>query len=255
MLLILFIIPIFTLLSAFFLYKHNGKVEFLRFDLVQFVYAFILAPLLFLWLKSFGYYLFSSELGLKISSNELFIMDSLFSVIALYVFAFIVIHSVTKSFELKQRQDPLHDLFAHSEYFHLEFSHFFIYLGAMSILTILSIANIFFPIYLEGDKPLMWLVIGLGLVCGVITYLGIQRFETSSLRFHKLMSLSYGFFFSAHVLAYYFLTVRFSLEYAAFWYSFMIFISLVFLSFFSHQGKTRTFWQQLKFRISSLTRV
>lgn len=107
-LIILFLVPTFAILSSLYLYQHTGKREILKFDLVQFVYAFILAPIVYIWLKSFLFVFLVSELNLHLSVTDLFIADTVLTIIFLYVFAFLVIHSLTKSFELKRLRDPFY---------------------------------------------------------------------------------------------------------------------------------------------------
>ncbi|EKD43989.1 MAG: hypothetical protein ACD_72C00045G0003, partial [uncultured bacterium] len=53
---LLIIIPLLSLLASLGLYRYNGKKEILRFDLVQFFYAFILMPMIYIWFKSFLFF-------------------------------------------------------------------------------------------------------------------------------------------------------------------------------------------------------
>ncbi len=225
-------IPLFTIISAIVLDSHKGKKEILKFDFVQFVYSFVLAPVFFIWLKSFFYYLLRDELGLRLSNTSLFVYDTVLSVGLFYVFAFVVIHSLTKSFEIKQTRDPLHDLFAHSEYFHQEFSHFVVFLGSMGVLTFVSLANVFVPLIVDQDRLLLYALSGFGIVVGMFLYYGIGLFETKSVKFHKLMKLGYGVFFLTHVLAYFFTDVSYHLAYGPFWLIFFMSSTLVASAFF-----------------------
>ena len=52
------------MLSALALYRKNGRREILKFDVVQFWYAFVLVPVLFVWFKSFLFFTLRDELNL-----------------------------------------------------------------------------------------------------------------------------------------------------------------------------------------------
>ena len=47
----LVLLPVAMILGSLLAYRFNGRREILRFDLVQFLYAFILTPLTFVWGK------------------------------------------------------------------------------------------------------------------------------------------------------------------------------------------------------------
>ena len=229
---ILILLPILAIVRAVILQTRQWNREFLKFDFVQFMYAFILAPLFFVWLKFFSYYLARSEIGNTLSAGELFIIDTFMSVAMLYVYAFVVIHSLTKSFEIKQKTDPLYNMFAHSEYFHQQFSHFVVYFGTMCVVTLLSVLNLIFPLELDSVSWYKWLTVSGGIATGALALYGIGKFETASVRFHKLMKLSYGLFFTIHVVLYLFWSVTFSVEYAIFWLMTTIYATFVTASFF-----------------------
>src|SRR3989344_3589542 len=61
---LIYLIPVLSVLSALALYHKSGKMEILKFDVVQFWYAFVLAPILFVWFKSFLFITLRDELNL-----------------------------------------------------------------------------------------------------------------------------------------------------------------------------------------------
>lgn len=100
----LFVIPLLTLVSGVLLYGQHGKKEFLKLDFVQFMYSFVIAPVMFVWLKSFLFFILRNELNFRLSISEIFIVDTIYSTLVMFIFAFVVIHSLTKSFNLKREK-------------------------------------------------------------------------------------------------------------------------------------------------------
>lgn len=232
---VLILLPILAIFSAAILHSRQVKKEFLRFDFVQFLYAFVLAPLFFVWIKAFTYYLTRAEIGISLTLGEQFLVDTGVTLAMLYVYAFVVIHSLTKSFEIRQKNDPLYDLFAHSEFFHQQFSHFGIYFGVMGIITALSVFNLIFPLDILHGTYYKWISLVGGMVAGLLSFYGIGKFETKSVKFHKLMKLSYGLYFTVHVLLYILGFAAFSVEYSVFWFMTTVFATFVTASFFIEQ--------------------
>ncbi len=224
----LYVIPLLALISGVYIYRHNGKFELFNLDLVQFFYTFLLAPLFFVWAKSFIYLLLRTELGDTLSSNQLFLADTAFTVIMLYVYAFLVMHSLTKTFRLKSEQDPFYDLFKHSEYIHLWLSHIVVLIGGMAMFFLLGVANVFFPTqWVLRDALFTLLVLG-GIVSGMLSYLGIALTDPKQegRRYMRLMKLAIGCYFLLVVSSYFILSPSFNSYYGMFWFVFFFFTTM-----------------------------
>lgn len=225
-LIILFLVPTFAILSSLYLYQHTGKREILRFDLVQFVYAFILAPIVYVWFKSFLFVFLVSELNLHLSVTDLFIADTIFTIIFLYVFAFLVIHSLTKSFELKRLRDPFYDIFQHSEFFHLITSHVILYFGLVLLITIISTVNVFIPLEVANNMLVFSVAMALGFLVGVLIYTGLlltdDEFDIRYPRFEMFVELLFIVFFIYNIGLYFYFRPSFDLEYIMYWFVFMV---------------------------------
>ncbi|MEN8253156.1 MAG: hypothetical protein ABFQ62_02130 [Patescibacteria group bacterium] len=247
----LFLIPVFAILSAILVYKHNGKRDFLRLDAVQFVYAFLISPLIFVWLKSFSFFLLQKELGLGLSVGEIFFIDTLLSVFFLYLFAFVVMHSLTKTFELKRSRDPLYDLFEHSEFFHMDLSHLVIYLGGMLIVTFFSMLNIFIAFDWSVSKSFFYFLLSFGLFGGITGFMGIWNYELPEPNFMRLMKLLIAFFFLIHVFSYFIFEPVFSSQHAFYWFAFFVFLASAIMSLFAERPeKKKGLLQQLPFQLN-----
>lgn len=229
--LILFLIPTLAFLSGLYLYQHTGKREILKFDLVQFVYAFILAPILYIWLKSFLFVFLVQELNLHFSVTDIFIADTVYSIIFLYVYAFMVIHSLTKSFELKRSRDPFYDIFQHSEFFHLLTSHAAIYIGTAVLGTILSTANVFIPLSTANNMIGIWFGVISGFVIGIGTYIMLLLtdgpLEEKYPKFEIFIELTFVIFFIYDVGLYFLYRPEFNLQHIMYWFMFMILTGFV----------------------------
>ena len=246
---VLFIIPVLAMVGALVLYRHNGKRELLSFDVVQFFYAFIISPLLFVWAKSFLFFLLTSELRLPLSTRQLFLIDSLFSVGFLYIFAFAVIHSLTKSFNLKKSRDPLIDLFEHSEYLHLWLSHLVIYIGGMVVITFLALTNIFFPIDVPVAKPVFYGINLAGVLAGAGAYAGVMLSDPEQDHFMLIMKTVAGLLSTVFIAVYFVLRPSFSAEYGLFWFSMMTFLTGSVLALFTERsGRTQSLLDKFKHR-------
>ncbi len=227
----LILIPIFTALAGFLLYQQVGKREFLKLDAVQFIYAFVLSPLTFIWLKSFLLYFAKNEVNPNLSQTELFAIDTTFSVGFLFFYAFVVIHSLTKSFEMKRHRDPLYDVLADSESFHLWISHTFMYSLLMILVTLLALTNLFLPLNLVLDKPVFYVILTLGGLVGFVGFAAVYLSNFTEYKFMKLMKLIFATLFSILVLANFILDPKFGASFVVYWTVFSAFGSLVFSSF------------------------
>lgn len=241
---LLLLIPVLTIVSGMLMYRLNGKREILQMDMVQFFYSFILAPVLFIWGKTFLYFLLKSEVERPVSSLQLFIFDTSFSVIFLYIFAFIVLHSLTKTFNLRTGKDPLYDIFLHSEYFHLWLTHLVMYVGGMIFLTVLATANLFFPLAIEMNKLILYGVCALGVIGGAFTFLGVLLSDPKQSRanFMRFMKIMFGLFFLLHVLYFFVFSPAFIGSLALYWWTLFFFASVVVLSFFSYRSERANTW-------------
>jgi uncharacterized membrane protein YiaA len=221
-LLILFLVPTLAVLSSLYLYQHTGKKEFLKLDLVQFVYAFILSPIIYVWLKSFLFVFLVGELNLHLSDADVFIADTAYTIIFLYFFAFLVIHSLTKSFELKRSRDPFYDIFQHSEFFHLLTSHAVIYIGAMILLSALSILNVFIPLSVSASMPIFYAVLMVGFIFGLVADISLLLndgpFEERYPKFEMFIELLYAFVFILNVGFYFYFRPPFNMSHVMYWF-------------------------------------
>lgn len=254
MLLILFVIPVLAIIAALLVYRLNGKKEILRLDLVQFFYAFILSPVLFVWLKSFLHFLMRSEVEVSLSQTEMFWYDTLFSVFFVFIYGFVVIHAVTKSFKLKRIDDPLHDLFHHSEYFHLWLTHLTVYGGTFLLLTSLAVFNSFVPFEIYMDKAEFYSLLLSGGIIGVIGFLAVWIADPKqqAANFMRLMKLLFGLLFIVHVVIYFLHFPSFSSRFGVYWWSFSAFTSLVLCSLFAYKSeKAQSFFEWLSAKLGS----
>lgn len=220
-------------------YRFQGKKQVLRFDIVQFFYAFVFAPLLYVWFKTFLYVVLKNQLGASLTPNELFVIDTVFSVLFLFFYAFIAMHSLTKTFWLNNAKDPLYDVFVHSEYIHLWLAHIVMIIGGMMLISFLGIANLFFPLNIQNsDLGRIFLVV-MGIICGALAFLGVlmtdPKLETGY--FLRVMKLAFGAFFSLYVILYFIFSPPFSTSLSLYWWSFFLFATTVCLSFFTYRSK------------------
>ena len=239
MIFLLFLIPIAAFISSIILYRFNGKREFLRMDFVQFSYAFVYAPLLFVWMKSFLLLIMKNYLGTEVDFSTIFIIDTAFSVFFLYIYAFVVIHALTKSFNLKVYKDPLFDLFEHSEYYHLWLSHLVMFVGVMLIISVFSLANIFSPLDVQLDGYSFYAICALGGIAGAGAFLWfwLSDPKQEEANFSRVIKLFFGFFFMIQVTAFYIFDVPFKPEYVVFWFGMFFFTTTVIFSFFAYKSE------------------
>lgn len=231
----LFLVPVLAIGAGLYLYQHTGKKEFLKFDLVQFVYAFVLTPIVYIWLKSFLFVFLVRELNLSLTVTDLFLADTAYSVIFLFFYAFLVIHSLTKSFELKRSRDPLYDLFQHSEFFHMLTSHLAIYVGVVILISVLSTVNVFIPLGFAANMLGFYACLVFGFIIGLCIYIGIlltdDDFEIKHPRFEMFIELVYASFFIYHIALFFYFRPAFNMSEVVFWFMFMILFGFIFSSY------------------------
>jgi hypothetical protein len=228
---VLALVPLLALLSGVLVYNQNGKKEILRFDMVQFFYSFVLMPTVFVWFKGFLFFLLKSELGGAVSQNELFLLDTVYSVFFLFLFAFTVIHSLTKSFELKRNKDPLYDLFEHSEYYHLWVSHTVVFVGAMLLSTLISVANIWIDSTILLPKLGFYAVLATAPIISFAAFKAFVISDFGDFRFLKLMKLFVGIFFLVHGIIFITIEPAFNSTKIMYWYTTNVFGFLSLISF------------------------
>jgi hypothetical protein len=237
---LLFLVPLLAVSSGLVMYRFSGRRQMLKFDLVQFIYGFVISPILFVCLKTFLFILIKNELGLRLSVNQLFILDTGFSVIALYVYGFVVIHSLTTSFKLVLVKDPLTDLFEYSEYFHLWLSHIVMLVGSLLLLSTVSVANIFLPFLFQPSKPLFFTSLGLAVIAGLIIFITILNSDPKQKHYLRIMKLLFGFFFIIHAVTYFIFDPAWNMPFVLYWSTFTIFTTLVSCSLFAHRSHRAT---------------
>lgn len=218
----LFIVSIVLLVPflGLFIYKSQGKKQIFHLDVVQFTYLFIFMPVMFIWAKAFLFYLLNNEVGSALSNRDAFIIDTTFSVVAFYLFSAVSIHSLTKTFRLRKQNDPDFDVFHLSEYFHLWWSHIFMYVGGLIAVSFLSTLNVFIPIEIVENKTHLFIAILLSVLVGMQVFFMIWSSDPKQekRRFLRLMKLCLMATFIYHVMLYFLLDPRFSVRYVFFWF-------------------------------------
>lgn len=249
----LFLIPTLAILSAVYLYQHTGKREILKFDLVQFVYAFVLMPIVYVWLKSFLFVFLVKELNLHLSVTDIFIFDTAYTLIFLYVFAFSVIHSLTKSFELKRSRDPFYDIFQHSEFFHMLASHAPMYIGGPILFTILSTINVFIPLTTVSNMMGLYACIVSGFLFGIFIFVSLlltdDDFEEKHPRFEMFIELVYITIFIYNIALYFLFHPKFNLGHGMYWFAFFCLTGFIVGSFILERSpRTVKFFQRFHYK-------
>jgi hypothetical protein len=239
-------IPLFAIISGLLMYRFTGRREIMKLDIVQFFFAFVIAPVFFVWLKTLLFVVVRDEVAWRISIADVFVIDSIMSVVFLYIYAFVVIHSLTKTFHLNWTTDPLYDVFEHSEFYHQLLSHVVIYVGAMIMLSLLSTLNLIFPFTdVPMDSSSVYALCGFGSICGLVGFISIWQYETEEANFMRLMKLAIGSFFLWHVGVYFWTGPRFDLEYSVYWWATSILATMTLLSLFAERREHRSRWLQM----------
>lgn len=240
------IIIVAILIFVNLLWRHNGKKQIWNIDMVQFLYAFVLSPLAFVLLKTFLFYVLRHESNLGLSIGNLFIIDTAFSVLAVYLIVAVAIHSITKSFSIHRTQDPLLDIFHISEYFHLWWSHILMWVGGLILQTFFSVANLLFPIQIPKNSQMVFPVLILGFWAGMLWYFGILNSDPRQEKrnFLKLMKLCIAGFFSFHAAIYLLINPLFSLQLGLYWFVLASSFGMVIASLIFEKSKKATAWRE-----------
>lgn len=205
-------------------WRFSGRKELMKMDFVQFLYAFVLTPAIFIWIKTALFFNLRHELG--VSVNDTFWIDTTLTIIALYTYSFVVIHSLTKSFQIKKSKDPLFDLFEHSEYFHLWLSHLIVYSGALLVMFFLGELNLFLPISIISSKSALYLGVAIGVLCGIMFYWGVwvNKIEKQK-SFDRIMKFQVYIYTFILLTSYLIADPKFKPPYTAFWCSIFFFVT------------------------------
>lgn len=226
----LLLIPLITLAIGLLIYRfQNKKKEVLKLDLVQFVYLFLIAPTMFIWMKSFIFYILSQEIDPKLSSTNLFVIDSVYSVLSFVVIAAIAIHSLTKTFWIKRHNDPEFDIYHLSEYFHLWWTHIIMWGGLMVLGIFMSILNIIVPIQIAiFSKIQFYSLFGVGFLVGFAFFMSIWNSDSKQGNYMRLMKLLLAFTLLIHVVIFFVFDPIFNITKGVYWFMLATFSSSVF---------------------------
>lgn len=233
---ILGLLPVLILVSSVVMYRFSGKREIFKMDMTQFLYTFILGPVAYVWMKSFLFFLLRNELNLALTIGEYLRIDTLFSVLFLFLYAFVVIHSLTKSFHLATEKDDVYDFFAKSEYFHMDFSHYGIFLGIILLGLLLGLANLFFPFPSQViAKTSFYGVLIFSALVGLLAQTGLYYYRSNNTHFLRLMKFFLGLGFMILAMGYIILEPNFNSLYLVYWSLLSTTVSMVAVSLFSEQ--------------------
>jgi len=220
----LMLLPIGILVTGFLIYRFVGKKELLKMDLVQFIYAFIITPTLIIWIKTVVFYNLNSA-GIYDQEDKFFV-DTLITVVLLFFFAFMVIHSLTKTFAIKKNKDPLFNVFEHTEYFHMWLSHLATLSTALLTMFIVGNLNIFFPLLSLQANINLYLGIAVGILFGFLFYqvLFVNKVEKQQ-KFDRVMKLQTYIYTFLIVTAYIIFRPKFDPAYSIYWCTVLFFVS------------------------------
>ncbi|MBU0978803.1 MAG: hypothetical protein ABIJ03_01065 [Patescibacteria group bacterium] len=234
---LLLILPILGMTVGFIFYRFQGKKDLFKIDLVQFYYTFILSPIVFVWIKTMIFLLLQANAH-QLSVKEIYAVDTAFSVIFLLIFAFVAMHSVTKTFHLKNK-DPLYDIFFDNEYIHLWLSHIVMAVGSLSILTAISFINLWLPLNWMVDNGIFIFFLTVAFFVGWAIYMAFELADPKlqkRVSFMRLMKLIIGVVLSLHIILFAIMTPSLSSQYALFWFMTMAFFGASLLGFSTYKS-------------------
>lgn len=237
--LLLVILPFFMIAFGYTVYKFQGKKQFISMDAVQFLYTFLVAPMIFVWFKLMLFVLLRNELGVSLTPNQWFFYDTVFSVLFLFMYAFVSMHSLTKSFRLRKDNDPFYDLFYHSEYIHLWLSHHAMLYFGMAFFSLFAFLNLFFPLELTLESWQFYLVLVLGVVLGPAVYVGILMADPrqATRKFMRFVKLAIASFAILHMILYALFDPSLSPDYIIYWFFACFFVSLAICASLTFKSK------------------
>lgn len=245
---LLLILPLLTIVFGYTVYKFQGKRQLVSMDAVQFLYTFFVAPMIFVWFKLMLFVLLRTELGESISIHQFLFFDTIFSVFFLFIYAFISMHSLTKSFRLRKDDDPLYDLFAHSEYIHLWLSHHAMIILGFALFSLFTLVNLFLPMPLSWSQGQFYFLIFLGFILGPILYVGLLMADPRQkrkhfLRYAKLVIAGFAIW---QMLLYAIFNPAFSSAFLIYWLVTTTMISLVICASLSFKSRrASSFFERL----------
>ena len=233
--------PFILLISGLSIFRFSGKKDLMKMDVVQFFYAFVLAPTIFIWLKTIVFINLRKTFGVFLDVEDAFVVDTILTIFALYINSFVVIHSLTKSFHLKKLKDPEFDLHSHSEYFHLWLSHFVIYSGGLLLMLFLAGLNVRYPIYTVESMRGLTMGILSGVVLGFIYIASLKNYVVpDQKKFDKVIKVQLIAYGALLLFAYFTGQLEMSPQYLMYWCSFMFFISAGIFSLFARKSFKQT---------------
>lgn len=206
------------MLLALYLYRFSGRRQFLRLDLIQFIYAFVVYPLAFLWMQELLLLFYRSVP--EIGPVDQRIISSSVNLIFLYLYAFGIMHSLTKTLSLRVYRDPLFDVFSQTEYVHEFLSHVGMYTGIFALGSVLSVINIVFPFDIVSTRQAMAMTISAGTILGIALY--IVLFITTDkgigyTAYKKIIRAVAGLSFTAHVILFVLFRPALTMHHGVFW--------------------------------------
>lgn len=235
-------LPIVILITAVLISRFNGRRELLKMDLVQFIYAFVLTPTILIWIKTVVFLNMDKELGV-IDLEDKFLIDTIITITSFFIYAFVVIHSLTKTFAIRKSKDPLFDIFARSEYLHLWLSHVVIYSSGLLVVLFVGGLNIFFPITLILQKSTLHLGITIGIILSLVFYYAIWSYRTAEPKnFDRVMKLQIYIYTFLLLAVYTILRPEFSPQFTLFWSSAIFFVSTAALSQTLKRGNAKNLY-------------
>jgi hypothetical protein len=245
---ILILLPFVVFASGIFLYRQSGKRDIFKLDLIQFFYAFVVTPLLYVWGKSVLYTILQTELGDHISQRGLFLYDTVFTLIFLYVYAFVVMHSLTASFNIKMWKNPNYNLFLDSEYLHLWLTHIVGFIGGLVLFAGIGLVNGFIPLPLELSRQGFYLLNIVGFLSGILIFMGIIPLSDpnqSGKNFRRMMKLSFGALFLLHLVIFQIVDIPFNSSRVIFWITSFSFSAMVLCSAVVRSSKVKAWFEQV----------
>lgn len=242
----LLLVPFLSTIVGLWLYRlQDGRKEFFRLDFVQSFYLFLVTPSVFVWLKTFLFFIVRNEIGVGLSINELFVLDTLFSVLAFFVFTAIALHALTKTFWIKRKTNPKFDLMYLSEYFHLWWTHIVLWFGALLLLSFLSLVNVYFPLQTTAERWQLYLLMSLGVFAGCVFFFCVWISDAKTANFMSLMKLFIGGYFVLHLVVYLIVDISFDARYGVFWLIFSALWGAVFASYFFERSPKITLLRKI----------